>query len=571
MAESDLGKRVLILGAGVNGAALARELLANGVSVCVVDKFDLAFGATSKSSRLIHGGLRYLEYGDVKLVRESLTERSHLLTLAPHLVHPLPLAIPVRRRWGGLLMAGAKFVGVGRRRGLRWLRFLTNRNSERGLWVVRFGLWFYDLFGKDPRIAKSSVQPVGAPGTPQVDPNQFRYLCTYTDGQMIFPERFVIELLNDAKRIADEQQLEFQVQTYAEWILQDDGVWVREYSLPPQENSITSFDPTAIVNATGAWGDLTLKRLRVDAPRMFGGTKGSHFITFDPEFRKAVGESGVYAEAADGRLVFVLPFMEGILVGTTDERFEKTPGEAVATENELEYLLELTNELFPQASLTRDDIEIHYSGIRPLPYVPKGNVSGVSRDHAIKFHEEAKIPTFTLVGGKLTSALAFAEDAARDVLQHFGHTSHINNTRERLLPGGTNYPDTPDELRQRLHEYAVRFDLSPKSLRTVWQLFGARTETILAERSDLSAGMIVGTDIPNGVVHWIIEHEWVTALQDLVERRLLLVYHPNLKRATLTHLAEVLAACGRLEHSMIEPAVEKCESQLLSKYGKKLD
>lgn len=550
---------VLILGAGVNGAALARDLLLNGVPVVLVDRFDLAYGATSKSSRLIHGGVRYLEYGDLRLVRESLAERSRLLSLAPHRVRPLKLAIPVKRRFGGFITAAARFIGCGKRFGLRWLRFLANRNTARGLWVVRMGLWLYDRFSNDKRFANHTVQRVDDDAAADVDPQRYRWLCTYADGQMAFPERFVVDLLTDARQIAVELGLEFRLHTYADVRLAEGEAMVTSTDT---DEALASYQPSAIVNATGAWGDATLEQLGVPSRRLFGGTKGSHIITRQPRLISAIKNSGVYAEADDGRMVFVLPYRDAVLVGTTDIRFEQPPHQAVTRKEEIAYLLELANDLFPRAKLTPEDVVSHYSGVRPLPYAPAGKTSAISRDHHVEFHADAPLPVFTLIGGKLTTARAFGELAAKEVLSKLGITQN-ENTRNRPLPGGEGFPDSPDAEQERITTFANDFGVSPETAAAMWELFGTQAATVLTECGNLSA-MIDGTPIPNAVVRWVIEHEWVERLDDLVERRLLLVDRPGLSRATLESLAAVLRDA---EKSPGEDAVETCIDRLRTMYG----
>src|SRR5262245_13763728 len=179
---------VLILGAGINGAALARELVLNGVPVWVVDTADLASGATAYSSRLIHGGLRYLEYGELDLVRESLAERTRLLRLAPQYVRPLRLFIPVRRRWAGLWGAARRFLRLGTAGGT---------SAGRGLFLVRTGLWMYDRFARDPLLPERAVYRADDPRVPGVDLQSFRWECAYSDAAIRFPERFVVALLQD--------------------------------------------------------------------------------------------------------------------------------------------------------------------------------------------------------------------------------------------------------------------------------------------------------------------------------------------------------------------------------------
>ena len=164
------GRTVLILGAGINGCSVARELVLNGVGAWIVDTHDVACGATSRSSRLIHGGLRYLEYGDFHLVRESLAERTTLRRMAPHLVEPLRLYIPVAQRRGGLLQSGTRFLGVARSKVLGGLTSLLVRPTERGLWTIEIGLSLYDAFAADSATPRHSVHEVAEAGLPRVDP-----------------------------------------------------------------------------------------------------------------------------------------------------------------------------------------------------------------------------------------------------------------------------------------------------------------------------------------------------------------------------------------------------------------
>ena len=189
----DDDRPVLILGAGINGAAIARELLLNRVPVCVVDTADICSGATAFSSRLIHGGLRYLEHGELDLVRESLAERTRLLRLAPQFVKPLRLFIPTRKRFSGLVRAARSFLGRTSNP--------TPRPVPRGFWLVRMGLWLYDTYAKDPQLPRRSVHRLDDVHVPRVDAGKYRWLSSFYDAQIVYPERFVLALLEDARRL----------------------------------------------------------------------------------------------------------------------------------------------------------------------------------------------------------------------------------------------------------------------------------------------------------------------------------------------------------------------------------
>lgn len=548
-------KPVLILGAGINGCAVARELVLNGVPVCLVERNDIAWGATSRSSRLIHGGLRYLEYGEFRLVRESLEERSRLRNLAPQFVRPFRLHIPVAKRLGGLWPSAAKFFTGG-----RWGR---TRQGLRGMWLVRMGLWFYDRFGKDPDFPSSDVVSTEAKDVPAVDRSRYRWLCRYADAQMMFPERFVLSMLTDAQRLAEENGVDFQVWTYHDFHPQTDGWQI----INRQTSKVTTtIDPAILINATGAWGDLTLDRISVDAPQLFGGTKGSHFLTHQPALCEAIGGQGLYAEAEDGRLVFVLPLASGVLVGTTDERFEGDPGEAIATEPELAYLLEMTNELFPQVKLTREDIEMHCAGVRPLPKADQTKTSAVSRDHSIHVSEHAGTPILTLVGGKLTTARAFGETVADRVFSKLQIT-RTADSRDRVFPGGADYP-TPEQLPREWDQLARQFKRPENQIRQMWLLCGTRVRDFLSSLDTIDATPLPGTNLPRDFVRWIIRTEWVRTLDDLIERRLMLAYHPHLSLEGVRQLAELMLEAGLFSKEEIGNKIDAAVCRLQTIYGK---
>ena len=192
---------VVILGAGINGAALARELVLNGCSVVVVDDDDIAAGTTRWSTRLVHGGLRYLEYGELGLVRESLAERNRLLQLAPHLVRPLGFVVPVSGWFGGLRAAAARILGC-ESLARRW----TGKRGRGGI-TVACGLWLYDLLSTGALWPRRCLVPTTAAGMPAVDADRFPLAGVYDDAQMRFPERFTVELLVDARTIAAGRSL----------------------------------------------------------------------------------------------------------------------------------------------------------------------------------------------------------------------------------------------------------------------------------------------------------------------------------------------------------------------------
>lgn len=508
---------VLVVGAGINGAAVARELTLNGVSVIVVDANDIAFGATSRSSRLIHGGLRYLERGDVALVRESLRERAILLKTAPQFVRPLRLRIPVRRRVGGLSWSVLTFLGWDRSwLGRFWLRCFP-KARERGLWLIRLGLWMYNRLAADSSCDLGEPRPLGSghgvskTSLPHGRGSNAPFACEYFDAQILSPERFTIALLDDARQLAREHALMFDVHTHT--LAEFHGRDVCLIDRLGRHAPIT-LQPDVIINATGAWGDATLADWRVGSPKLFGGTKGSHFVTANRELRTALGDGGVYAEASDGRMVFVLPFgEEQTLVGTTDEPFDARPETAVAEPREIDYLIDLVNEVVPSARLTREDVVMSYSGVRPLPFGRSDSPSSIPRGHWIEENTRGPIPILTLIGGKLTTCRALGEEVVDRVLSRL--------RRPRIA--------------------------------------SSRARPITECRSP-NAGH------SNSLIGDVIQHEWVRRLSDLVERRLLLIFDPSLDQPRLRELATLLADAGVLHLDQIDSEVAATTSRLRQAY-----
>jgi len=546
----------LILGAGINGCAIARELVLNGIGVFLVDTADIASGATAYSSRLIHGGLRYLEYGELDLVRESLAERTRLLRLAPQFVRPLKLSIPVKSRASGFMDAARRFLGWGQR------AKAAQQPTSRGMWVVRLGLWLYDRYARDPLLPGHSIRRVGEARALAVR-DGYRWLCEYWDAQILYPERLAVALLADARQAAQERNVPFSLYTYHQAIRRDETVEV--WPLGAISEPVATLTPQAIINATGASVDHTLARLGIPSRPLMGPTKGSHFVTFQPALRSALAGQGVYAEAADGRPVFILPFGDGVLVGTTDIPFDEPPESATATRDELDYLLAAVNRVFPQANLTREDIELHYAGVRPLPRVDATAPAGITRRHWLVETPDAPIPLFSVIGGKLTTCRSLAESTADTILARL-NMPRIADTRERQIPGGEYFPPTADALEHQFLHSAQVTGWTVDQIRAVWRLFGTRAVRLLV---DLAAGPrdnLDATSLPRELARWMVRNEHARTLGDLVERRLMLLYHPRLTRRCLDELAQVL-----MEERMITDAeshIEQTIDRLAARYGK---
>ncbi|MBA4017983.1 MAG: hypothetical protein C0483_12485 [Pirellula sp.] len=509
---------VVVIGAGINGAAAARELALSGLDVVVVDAADIASGTTAYSSRLVHGGLRYLEYADTALVRESLAERERLVTLAPDFVRPMEFRVPVERRLGGFVDGLGKLLLGGK----------YKPRSRRGLWVVRFGLWWYDLLAAGSSLPKSHVIRIG---TNFLHPPAKRYhwLCAYSDAQMRYPEQFTVALLADARRAAEEQGSHFTVHNYAR--VEREGKRLRIFT---RAGAVEEFEPAAVVNAGGPWGDDVTQALGCGHRRLLSGTKGSHIVVFRDDIRRTLDGAALYAEASDGRPVFIIPFGEATLIGTTDLPYEGDPATAVASEAEIDYLLDLAGNVLPSCPLTRGDVTLHYSGVRPLPFTDASTPAAITRRHAIVEHPDMPWPTLTLVGGKLTTCRSLAEETAGAVWK-------------KLLGGPTSKSPTANSRTRPI----------PPAL--------ANGGTITDERR------VVGADLSRGFVREVIRTQWVHTLDDLIERRLMLLFARELRRATLEELAELLVEERVLAEGTADKAVAQTSERLRAHFGRTVE
>jgi len=571
---------VVVLGAGINGAAIARELVLSGVGVVVVDADDAGGGATAWSTRLVHGGLRYLEYGEIGLVRESLAERDRLVRLAPHLVRPLPFLLPARGRTGGLLAAAARLAGL-ESLARRW------RGSRgRGLWAVSAGLTLYDLLATGAGWPRHRTMRTGAAPLPRVDAAAFPFAAIYADAQMLFPERFTVELLVDARRLAAEAGTRFEVLTHHAVRPTGGG---RLLAAPADaaggrgDAAAVELRPDAIVNATGAWVDRTLDAvLPAGDPagrrRLIGGTKGSHLVLRTTALRAALADHGVYAEAADGRPVFVLPFGPAlVLVGTTDIPFAGDPATARADDEEIDYLLAAVGLLFPQVAVSRGDVQQHYCGVRPLPSTAPGagggQPAGITRRHLLVRQPDAPLPCWSVVGGKLTTCRSLAEQVAAEVLPAVGLAVR-GTTRDRPLPGACAGPSRATAVAEAVAG-GLRAGLSPPAAERTGErlvaIFGARAGAVWRHCDDpIDGTLLEGTDLPAAAVRHCVDEEWAATVDDVVCRRLMLSFDERLGRGTIRDVAAALVRAGRLRADRAAAAADACAESLGRRHGRTL-
>jgi glycerol-3-phosphate dehydrogenase len=370
--------QVVVIGGGINGVAIARECARAGKRTLLVEQNDFGSGVTSRSTRIIHGGLRYLEHGELDLVRESVREREHLLRERSHLVHPLHFL------------------------------FLLNETSKRSAMKVRAGLWVYQRFsGKKPApVSEMEMTRV----LRALDSGHQWLMLNYEDAQCEFPERLVAEWLMEAIDAGAVARNHTEVLAVDVGHGRARGVLLRD-RLTGKDQRV---DAGWIFNCTGPWADRVCQRssIRTSKP-MLGGVRGSHIVL--PRFPGAP-TAGLYTEAADGRPIFVLPWNEQILVGTTEVPDTNDPSRTAPSSEEIEYLLRTVTKLFPKAKISAHDIKYAFAGVRPLPNAPGDKPSAVTRRHFLHDHsEEGAQKLISVIGGKLTTAASLARECARKI------------------------------------------------------------------------------------------------------------------------------------------------------------
>ncbi len=482
MSEAGAAVDVAVIGAGVNGAGIARDAAMRGLSVAVFDRQDLCSGTSAWSSRLIHGGLRYLEYAEIPLVFESLHERRYLLDIARHLVQPLAIAIPVFD------------------------------DARRGRWLVRAGMLAYDLLSLGKNLPRHRM--LGADDMlaeyPGLRADGLRGGARYFDAQVTFAERLVLENLLAARAAGADIRLWHEVTS----IEVDNGraQAIRYRDAAGNDGRVRA---RVVVNAAGPWVDSVLGLTGADAERHIGGTKGSHVVV--SRFPGAP-DTAFYVEAgSDGRPIFILPWNGLFLVGTTDIRYDGDPATVRASGQEIEYLLGETNRVFPGAVLEASDVHYAYAGIRPLPYRAAGPESAITRRHIIRCNTEIAGNLVSIIGGKLTTYRNLAEQVVDRVGKCLRRRLPACRTHDTPLPGAHGTDDAAREL-------AALGVLSEDGLRRVAGLYGGRGRRVARLARDeaaLAAPLDAGRTALSAEVALACREEFATTLVDVVFRRLM--------------------------------------------------
>ncbi|WP_427007483.1 glycerol-3-phosphate dehydrogenase/oxidase [Pseudarthrobacter sp. H2] len=557
--------QVLIIGGGINGVGTFRDLALQGVDVALVERGDYCQGASGASSHMIHGGIRYLENGEFRLVRESVAERNRLLRIAPHYVKPLQTTIPIFSTFSGVLAAP--------------LRFLTHKRQgtprERGAFLIKLGLSLYDFFSRGfLSIGQGAVPRHQFRGRrqalaelPRLHPG-VKYTATYFDASVHNPERLTLDVLQDGEK-AGAAGGTARASNYVSLVSGPAGGAGTGTGAGPGTGSTVrlrdeltgeDFDFTAdvIVNTTGAWVDLTNQAMGA-ASTFMGGTKGSHIVLDHPELLAACNGREIFFEHTDGRIVLIYPMGDRVLVGTTDVEADMAE-DAVCSEAEIDYFFDLIGHVFPGVAVGRGQIVYSFAGVRPLPKHDATQPGFVSRDYRIERRAGSArgakgaagagggAVVLSLVGGKWTTFRALAEHLSNDILAELGMERKVS-TAKLPIGGGAGFPDTEDGIQRwiKAHLAAGR---------------GAdRTAGLLARYGTRAADVIAfldgaldsdGNSAPDRLLHstrelsvreleFMAQHEQIGHLIDVLIRRTPLAFRGLVTGELLNEVAGILS------------------------------
>lgn len=464
---------LLVIGGGINGVGIAADAAGRGLSVRLVESQDLASGTSSISSKLIHGGLRYLEYYEFRLVKEALAEREVLLNKAPFLVKPMRFILP-------------------------------HRHHLRPAWLIRSGLFLYDRIGGKSILPKSKRIHFDHETSPLVD--QISQGFIYSDCWVDDSKLVVLNALQAAEKGAM-----IHTQTHCLSLKAQEGLWVATLQ---DANTQKTFEVTAkaVVNATGPWAQQFFEQtLKIASPRKTRMIKGSHLVCKNPIQQK----DAYILQNEDKRIVFVIPYLDDYcIIGTTDKEYKGDVRQIKIDEDETDYLLNVYNAHFKQ-KLTRRDILSDYAGVRPLCDDESNDPSAITRDYTLELTEVDRLPIITVFGGKLTTYRKLAE-ATLVKLSPFFPKMGARWTHQSQLPGATD--ETVDSLKARMQQ---QHPWLPEQLLSRWiRQYGARTQEMIANVHSMEAlGEHFGSGLYAKEVEYLIEKEWAKTVDDVLARR----------------------------------------------------
>jgi len=468
---------LVVIGGGVNGAGIARDAVGRGLSVLLCEKDDLAQHTSSASTKLIHGGLRYLEHYDFMLVRHALIEREVLLRAAPHIIWPLRFILP-------------------------------HHKALRPRWLIRLGLFLYDNLGGRKLLPRSSGVDLASHETGGPLKDEFNKGFEYSDCWVQDARLVTLNVIDAAEKGCD-----VRVRTECTDIIRGDGEWKVNLKshLSGKKETVSA---RAIVNASGPWVDKTLDLDEEHDSRYdVRLVKGSHIVV-----PKLFEHSYTYIfQNADNRIIFAVPYENDFtLLGTTDVEIQAEPGTEKIEQSEIDYICQNASEYFKTA-ITADQVVWSYSGVRPLYDDASDNASKVTRDYKLDLDVRKGAPILSVYGGKITTYRKLAEQAV-DMLKSELNFKESGWTAPEHLPGG----DIPDANYDSFVQSVVKnYPWLDATLQADYaRNYGTRIDTLLADASSMvSLGHHFGGPLYQLEVEYLIEVEWARTAADILWRR----------------------------------------------------
>ena len=462
-----------VIGGGINGVGIAADASGRGLSVFLCEKDDLASHTSSASSKLIHGGLRYLEHKEFRLVREALAEREVLLAKAPHIIRPMRFIMP-------------------------------HRPHLRPAWLIRTGLFFYDHLGKREKLLGSNNvyfkedSPLNSAIT-----RGFEYSdCAVDDARLV-----VLNAMHAREKGAD-----IVTRTRCLSARRDGQYWIVDLE---NEHGQFQIKAKALVNAAGPWVAQFIKQdLELKSPYGIRLIQGSHIIV--PKLYE--GDKAFIMQNDDRRIVFAIPYLDQYtMIGTTDREYQGDPAQVQITQAETDYLLEVSNAHFKK-QLTQADVIWTFAGVRPLCDDESDNPSAITRDYTLALSQEndEQAPLLSVFGGKLTTYRKLAESAMQQLKAFFPEMKG-SWTATEALPGGENM-ESVEQLMREIHAQVT--DASEDLVKRWASAYGSRIWNILGEKSSVEQlGQHFGQGLYAREVDYLCTAEWVTTSQDVLWRR----------------------------------------------------
>lgn len=466
---------VFIIGGGINGAGIARDAAGRGLNVVLCEKDDLAQGTSSRSGKLVHGGLRYLEYYEFRLVREALIEREVLLNAAPHIIWPMRFVLP-------------------------------HSPDDRPAWLVRLGLFLYDNLGGRKKLPGTRVLDL------RRDPEGAALKDGYTKG-FEYSDCWVDDSRLVVLNAVDAAQNGAQIltRTACTSARRNGATWDITVQGPEGQRA---FSARTLVNAAGPWVTDVIGRVAgTNSKRGVRLVKGSHIVT--PKFWE--GPQAYLVQNTDKRVIFINPY-EGdkALIGTTDIAYDGAPEAVTVDQSEVDYLLAAVNRYFRQ-ELTQKDVVQSFSGVRPLYDDGVGNPSAVTRDYVFDLEALGGAPLLNVFGGKITTFRKLAEHAMQKIETYLPGMGP-DWTAQAPLPGGDIAGADFDGF---LNDIQREYPWLPHELALHWgRLYGTRMRMILGDATSLEGlGMHFGARLYEAEVRYLAAHEWARSAQDVLHRR----------------------------------------------------